>query len=240
MMRLGLCSTLLLLISILGSGCETGGASDTDPAGAPSAARDLPPLVLKESRDLLLTWVDEQGDFHVVQQIAQVPEHARGRVRVVITTLEAGTGDLVYVADLRTKQADGGYPTQTMTRTEWEEIGASRRKSRIEALAPSAVPSAPASAASPGQVEVVLYGAEWCGACRQAERYLRDRGVPVTRQDIEKNPLAQAELERKLTQANLPRTAQIPIIDIGGQLLVGFAPGAVDRALRAAQGHAPL
>lgn len=206
-------------------------------ASVPSAAA-LEPLQLRDDTpSLLLTWADTKGDFHVVQRIADVPLEARAEVRVVQTTREAGTGELVYVADLRQPLPDGTYRVETRSRAAWDEVGAARRQARLEALAPSAVPpAASASGAAPtGGLVVQVYGADWCKPCKDVERYLRQRGVRVEHKDIEADPLARAELERKLRASNLPATAQIPIIDVRGRLLVGFSPSALDGALKAAE-----
>jgi glutaredoxin len=226
-------------ISLIASaGCNRRTNGDREPSASTPQSGDLPRLELKDSTpDLLLTWVDTKGDFHVVQKIADVPEPARERVRVVRTTQQAGTGKLLYVADLRKKSAAGTYPVSTMTRAEWDEIGADRRKKRLEALAPSASASGQAAPlkANPDDIAVVVYGASWCKPCHDAERYLKRRGVNVKLKDIEQDNLARAELQHKLKRANLPSTAQIPIIDVSGQLLVGFSPSALDRALRTAE-----
>jgi glutaredoxin len=174
----------------------------------------------------------------VCQKIADVPEAARATVRVVVTDREAGTGAAVYVADLRSKGAAGAYPVRTMARTEWEEIGASKRQARLEKLAPSAVAArapAPSTSAAPAGPAVIVYGADWCKACRDAERYLRQRGVEVVHKNIETSAAAQAEMKDKLRRAGLPQSAQIPVLDVGGEIQLGFNPSAVDRALSRAR-----
>ncbi len=233
---------MALLVLLTGLGCGRRGEDGAQQTASTPEASELAPLELRDGTpNLLLTWVDAKGDFHVVQKTTDVPEAGRERVRVVQTTREEGTGRLVYVADLRAKAANGTYPVKTMTRAQWDEIGAQRREQRLEALAPSASTSAaPPHPATPGEFAVVIYGAEWCKPCHDAERYLKRRGTPVTLKDIEKNQLARAELQQKLKQANLPGTAQIPIIDVGGQLLVGFSPSAIDRALKRAEGAETL
>src|SRR5690606_10958469 len=145
-------------------------------------SRSLPPLELRDdTENLLLTWIDEAGDFHVVQTIAEVPEAQRQNVRVVLATREDGTGQLVYVADLRTKQPDGTYAVRSMPRAEWNELGADRRKVRMEALAPSAASAghrttdnapAPTSADGAVRVSAIIYGAAWCKPCHDAEALL--------------------------------------------------------------------
>jgi len=218
-------------------GCRRRERSD-DPV--PVGSTELPSLELRDDTpNLLLTWVDDKGDFHVCQKIADVPEAGRATVRVVVTDREAGTGPAVYVADLRTKNAAGAYPVRTMARTEWEEIGAGKRQARLEKLAPSAVAArapAPSTSAAPGGPAVIVYGADWCKACRDAERYLRQRGVEVVHKNVETSAAAGAEMKEKLRRAGLPPSAQIPVLDVGGEIQLGFNPSAVDRALARARG----
>lgn len=210
---------------------------------------ELPPLEVKaDTPNLLLTWVDDKGDFHVTQKPADVPTEGRGTVRVVVTTREEGTGALVYVANLDETTATGAYRLKTMPRAEWEELGASKRKARLEALAPSALPSsspppgadpkAP-SGAAPGKapatgVVVIIYGADWCKPCHDAERYLKQRGATVIKKDIDENEVAADEMRRKLEKAGRSG-ASIPVIDVMGQIQVGFSPAALEQALERAR-----
>jgi glutaredoxin len=218
------------------AGCKNGASSD-DSTNGTSATAGLPPLVLRDdTHDLLLTWVDSAGDFHVVQKLTEVPADAKEKVRVVVTTKDEGNTDPVYVADLRQKGVDQTYPVTTMPRATWEELGATKRKARLEALAPvasaeSPVPAKEAAAAT--DKLVTLYGAKWCGACRQAKSYLTKKGVRFLEKDVDESPTVQAELRAKLSKAGMPPTSSIPILDIGGKLLVGFSQGAVDSALQA-------
>lgn len=78
---------------------------------------------------------------------------------------------------------------------------------------------------------VIIYGASWCGPCHQAQAYLKKRGVPFVEKDIEDDPGAAAEMQKKLQRAGI-RGGSIPVIDVKGKILVGFSPGAVDAALR--------
>ncbi|MCC6215769.1 MAG: NrdH-redoxin [Polyangiaceae bacterium] len=194
----------------------------------------------------MLTYVDTAGDFHVVQRPADVPIDARDQVRVVVTTREDGTGDQVYVADLRARQPDGTYAVRTMSRAQWDELGATRRKARLEALVPppsAAVSAQPPVAGSAARREVpvvaVIYGAEWCKPCHDAARYLKSRGVTVIEKDIESSDAVKQEMDRKLERAKL-NGASIPIIDVGGRLLIGFSPQALDRAVEAARSRRTL
>lgn len=220
-------------------GCRTQVEGDRDESGAvvdsKPIADALPPLALRDDTgDLLLTWIDAAGDFHVVEKPADVPPEGRSKVRVVVTTNPEGTGRLVYVADLTQKGADGGYPVGTMTRAEWNELGAERRKVRLEELIKkreeqAALPDSTGPIAD-GKTEAIVYGADWCKPCHQAEDYLKSLGVAVTKKDIDKSPAARAEMNQKLSQAG-KAGASIPVIDVMGQLFVGFNRGVLRRAV---------
>lgn len=228
---------------------KPGAAPDKDSSTAPKAA-ELPPLEVKaDTPNLLLTWIDDKGDFHVVQKPADVPTEGRRTVRVVVTTREEGTGQQVYVANLDETTPTGAYRLKTMPRSEWEELGAAKRKARMEALAPSALPSAapPGSekpdgkpGAAPGAkapatgVVAIVYGADWCKPCHDAERYLKQRGATVVKKDIESSEVAADEMRKKLERVGRSG-ASIPVIDIMGQIQVGFSPAALEQAIASAK-----
>ena len=249
---------LLSLVLALGVGlgaCRKQSApAQADETGATPQPSELPPLELKEdTANLLLTWIDDKGDFHVVQKPADVPKEGRENVRVVLTTREDGTGKLVYVSNLNEVTPTGSYRVKTMPRAAWDELGAGKRKARLEALAPSAVPAASSSAAvgaeadAPGTpkrpaatgIVATIYGASWCKPCHDTARYLKQRGVTVVDKDIEENPVAAAEMRQKLARAGRAGSS-IPVIDLMGQILVGFSPMALDQAIESARSAKPL
>jgi glutaredoxin len=243
---------VLLFVALACFSCRSSEKPDgTKPASAAPRSNELPPLSVKaDSPNLLLTWIDSQGDFHVVQRPAEVPPDARKQVRIVVTDREAGTGELVYVGNLNETAPDGSYRVKTYTRAQWDELGASRRKARLEALAPSVVPpSVPTGSSAPGapggpkatpsKVVAVIYGADWCKPCHQAADYLKGRGVTVIEKNIEESESAQAEMRQKLERAGRGG-ASIPVIDVMGQILIGYSPSSLDRAIQAAQAAKPL
>jgi glutaredoxin len=244
---------LLSVLALLAGSCKKPSSDKPDDSGTTPKGAELPPLEVKaDTPNLLLTWIDDKGDFHVVQKPSDVPTEGRKTVRVVVTTREEGTGKLVYVANLDETTATGAYRLKTMPRAEWEELGASKRKARLEALAPSAVASAPppagssqpfAKPAGPGGAEdrapasgvvAIVYGADWCKPCHDAERYLKQRGATVIKKDIEKNEVAADEMQKKLERAGRGG-ASIPVIDVMGRILVGFSPAALEQAIEAAR-----
>jgi len=249
MKRLGL--GLLLALSLSNAACKKPTTDKTNDDATKPKPAELPPLEVKaDTPNLLLTWIDDKGDFHVAQKPADVPTEGRGKVRVVVTTREEGTGTLVYVANLDETTATGAYRLKTMPRPEWEELGASKRKARMEALAPSALPSssaAPGSATLDGKpsngsggkatangIVVIIYGADWCKPCHDAERYLKQRGATVIKKNIDDNEVAAEEMRKKLARAGRSG-ASIPVIDVMGQIQVGFSPAALEEALATAR-----
>ncbi len=109
----------LIVVALFGAcrGNEQPGPDGAKPASAAPVSNELPPISVKaDTANLLLTWIDEKGDFHVVQKPEDVPATSRAEVRVVLTDREEGTGKLVYVADLGSTTPDGSYRIKTMTR----------------------------------------------------------------------------------------------------------------------------
>lgn len=206
-----------------------------------SASRDTTLSVKDESEGLLLTWIDAKGDFHVEQKVTDVPLIGRDAVRVVDPNKDEGThADKVFVADLRLKSVDGTYPVKSMTRADFDKLAVERREKHGMATLASAAPSASGSAAPVNTVTdsvqagnrppVIIYGAEWCGACHEAAAYLRRKGIPYVEKDIEKDPGAASEMNAKLRRGGL-RSGSIPVIDVRGKVMVGFNSQEVDDAL---------
>jgi glutaredoxin 3 len=104
------------------------------------------------------------------------------------------------------------------------------RSARAEELAARHDAQARELAAARENVEVTVYFAEWCPACRAVRRYLGERNIRSVEYDVDKDRSA-ASRYRVLNPRNT-----IPTLDIEGQVLVGFDPqsiqGAIDRAAR--------
>jgi len=206
-----------------------------------SAESAIQTPVVKDLTDgLQLTWIDEKGEFHVEQRVADVPATARDVVRVrVLESAVEPPGDRVFVADLRNAKDDGSYPVQAVPRAQFEDLAVARRaKTGTAVLAPKAAASVAAAnsagAANPGDVAgrpaVIIYGASWCGPCHQAAAYLKQKGVAFVEHDIEQDSSSQHEMQAKLAKAGM-RGGSIPVLDVRGHILVGFNARAVDEAL---------
>ena len=198
----------------------------------------LPFSVRDDSQGLLLTWIDEKGDFHVEQKVGDVPIVGRDAVRAVDPTRDDARGDTVYVADLRVASLDGTYPVHTMTREDFDALALTRReKSDKPTLASVSARDAGSPASSvpgdnpfAGRPSVIVYGASWCSACHQAMAYFKKKGITFIEKDIEKDAQAAEEMNGKLRRAG-QRSGSIPVLDVRGRILVGFDPRAVEEAL---------
>ncbi len=210
----------MVLILSLGACSEDG-----DPASEESAEGDGetpsgevvdPPFtVAGEAEGLVLTWYDEDGP-HVAERRSDIPAELREHVKVDSLSLapDERDPDAVYVADLRSPGEGEAYEVRLFDRDGFDAL-----LDGMHATEPLA-----------GDGTVIVYGASWCGACRQAESWLEQNGIPFVEKDIEEDPEARAEMQRKARAAGVPTTG-IPVIDVNGRLLTGFDPGAMQRAL---------
>jgi glutaredoxin len=240
-------AAMMAAVAALAVGCHSvsAGAAKDDAAVASAA----PIVVRDDSQGLLLSWIDEKGDFHVEQKPADVPLVGRDAVRVVDPSRDGPHADVVYVADLRVPGPDGTYPVHTMSRDDFDALALARREKGSQptlatptapaASAPSSgaggagegdSPAGSAAAASAGRPSVIIYGARWCSACHQAMAYLKKKGVTFIEKDIEQDAQANSEMNSKLRRAGL-RGGSIPVLDVRGRIMVGFEPHAVDQAL---------
>jgi glutaredoxin len=239
----------LVAASFAGAGCSPRKDDGTAPV---TEQQSLPPLTIRDDTpELMLTWIDDKGELHVEIHPSDVPGQGRSLVRVIVADRLDGTKDLFYVADLEKKAGDGSYAAQTMPRRAWEAEIEKRRAAYLAKTAPP--PPPPANSNAPGTpppptgerapssgLTVIIYGAAWCHPCHEAEAYLKSKGIAVVMKDIEETPGAAAEMREKLSRSG-QHGGSIPVIDVGGQILVGYSSGAIDRALSQARtrGGAP-
>jgi glutaredoxin len=216
-------------------GASTAGCQRKSEAATEAAPES--PVLNDTTTGLLLTWVDDKGEFHTEQRTADVPPEGREMVRVRDPARDPLSGDRVFVADLRSTAIDGNYRVRVVPGRQFEQLAVTARTKRGGVLSPRAAASAGApgaqGAAGAGDVagvSVIIYGASWCGPCHQAAEYLTKRGVKFVLHDIEKDSSAQREMQAKLAKAGA-RGGSIPVLDVRGRILIGFDARAVDEAL---------
>ena len=73
---------------------------------------------------------------------------------------------------------------------------------------------------------ITIYGAEWCAYCHMAMRYLDDKKIKYIYIDIDKDPKAGLEVVEKSGQRG------IPVIDLAGDIIVGFDRPKIDASLK--------
>lgn len=76
--------------------------------------------------------------------------------------------------------------------------------------------------------QITVYTTPTCGYCRQVKRFLTERGVEYREVDVS----ADEEAALKMVE----RTGQfgVPVIDVGGALVVGFNRARLEQLLQAA------
>jgi glutaredoxin 3 len=75
--------------------------------------------------------------------------------------------------------------------------------------------------------QITVYSAVWCAFCHAAKDYFDKQGVKYTDKDVEKDPAAGLEAVDKSGQRG------IPVIDIAGDIIIGFDRPRIDAALKA-------
>lgn len=74
---------------------------------------------------------------------------------------------------------------------------------------------------------ITVYSATWCAFCHAAMDYFDKLGVEYTDKDVEKDLEAGKEAVDKSGQRG------IPVIDIDGEIIVGFDKPKIDAVLKA-------
>jgi len=75
------------------------------------------------------------------------------------------------------------------------------------------------------QKRVIVFSTPSCTYCNQAKRYFRERGIKFRDVDVSRDPAAARDMVRRSGQQG------VPVIDIGGKIIVGFNRHEVDRLL---------
>lgn len=70
--------------------------------------------------------------------------------------------------------------------------------------------------------KITIYGAEWCGFCHTAKRYLDGKNIAYNYIDVDKDPAKGMEAVEKSGQRG------IPVIDLDGEIVIGFDRPKID------------
>lgn len=72
---------------------------------------------------------------------------------------------------------------------------------------------------------VILFTTPTCSYCRTAKSYLRQHQVPFKDVDVSRDSAAARDMVRRSGQQG------VPVLDIGGKVVVGFDQPKIDRLL---------
>jgi glutaredoxin 3 len=79
---------------------------------------------------------------------------------------------------------------------------------------------------NPNRLDITMFSATWCGACKRAKQLLDSEGVEYTLRDIDEDPSAKDEVRRVLG------SVRIPLIDINGTYVTGYDRKTITRLIR--------
>jgi glutaredoxin-like YruB-family protein len=74
---------------------------------------------------------------------------------------------------------------------------------------------------------VTLYSTTTCHFCVLAKKYFADKNISIQSKDVGVDTVARAEMVGKSGQMG------VPVVEIDGQIIVGFQPDVFDQLLRA-------
>ena len=73
---------------------------------------------------------------------------------------------------------------------------------------------------------ITVYSADWCGYCKMVKNYFNSLGVTYEEKNVETDPASGAEAVEKSGQRG------IPVIDLDGEIIIGFDKPKIDTALK--------
>jgi glutaredoxin-like YruB-family protein len=73
--------------------------------------------------------------------------------------------------------------------------------------------------------QITIYSADWCAFCHAAKDYLTKKGAKFEEKNVEENQQYAMESVQKSGQMG------IPVLDIDGEIIIGFDRPRIDAAL---------
>ena len=75
------------------------------------------------------------------------------------------------------------------------------------------------------QPRVIVFSTPTCSFCNMAKRYFREKGIKFKDVDVSRDQTAARDMLRRSRQSG------VPVIDIGGKLIVGFDRPKINKLL---------
>jgi len=189
----------------------SGGCSGKNEEKKAEAEKPFVPEIRDNTEGLLFSWPSD-GRYAIGMKVSDVPPDARSEVRVQDPSLPPEAADWVFLADLGKKLPDGRYMVRTISRQEYEK----------KIRPPPPPPPAPdVKQKVMGEHRVIMYMTPYCPVCRRARKWMRNRGVPFIEKNIESDPAAVQELQKKAEKQGI-KIQGVPIFEVGGRIIPGF------------------
>jgi glutaredoxin len=195
---------LLAVASVLALACGPQGPAGKAGSGAGSSARSAP-----DSRDPSIASLDDTEAMQIYYQFVD----ERGRVRFVSTLAEVPADWRQRVGFVEMSSPPPGSPAEA-------------KRLRDQRTAHVTVParSGAGAGALGSRVEITLYGADWCGACRMAKQYMDGKGIAYEERNVDEPRWAE-EMRAKAGPGG------IPVIEVEGQIMRGFSADRLDQLI---------
>lgn len=78
-------------------------------------------------------------------------------------------------------------------------------------------------------MNVKIYSTNFCPYCKMAKEFLKDKKVPFEEVNVQENPEAAKQMIEKSGQAG------VPVIEIDGQMVIGFNTEQIKKLLKLEQ-----
>ena len=180
------------------AGDSGGGAAAADRKASPKDP-SISSIEAGKARQVYYQFTDSSGSVRFVTTLADVPPEWRPRVGFV--EMDAPPPGTPSAAQrIRTARAE-----------------------RARAQTPDSLPAAQDEAGA--YADVLIYSADWCGACRAAKRYMDDRGIAYEERNVD-NPDNRDEMIAKAGPGG------IPVFDVNGSILRGFSPQMLEQLIQ--------
>ncbi len=75
------------------------------------------------------------------------------------------------------------------------------------------------------QPRVIVFSTPTCSFCNMAKKYFREKGIKFRDVDVSRDQTAARDMQRRSGQMG------VPVIDIGGKIVIGFDRPKIDRYL---------
>ncbi len=75
------------------------------------------------------------------------------------------------------------------------------------------------------QPRVIVFSTPTCSFCNMAKKYFREKGIRFKDVDVSRDQAAARDMVRRSGQSG------VPVIDIGGRIIVGFDRPKIDKLL---------